>query len=73
MVVLATERRQESVREKAGFGFDANSWKIAKVKKICRKNLLKICGKFVANLYDGLKRIGVYDSELRHLDEAAPN
>jgi hypothetical protein len=33
-----------SVREKVGFGFDANSWEIAKVKKICGKNLLKIVG-----------------------------
>lgn len=28
-------------------------------------------GNFVANLCDGLKRNVVYDSELRHLDDAA--
>jgi hypothetical protein len=33
----------------------------------------QIVGNFVANLGDGLKRNGVYDSELRHLDDAAPN
>ncbi len=35
-----------SVREKVGFGFDANSWKIAKVKKIFVADFFSNCGKF---------------------------